>query len=122
METTNGVTKQYIGSTYQLQPKAKGNFTIAAATATADGKTLKSFSDGGIICSTCRAFSIISLSSAVSFLPIVDGEMVAVRRAWANKAAGLIIGNKKISSKNFFSERLIITGDTKVNYSKAIIV
>ena len=42
METTNGVTKQYIGITYQLQPKAKGNFTIAAATATADGKTLKS--------------------------------------------------------------------------------
>ena len=42
METTNGVTKQYIGITYQLQPKAKGNFAIAAATATADGKTLKS--------------------------------------------------------------------------------
>ncbi len=42
METNNGVTKQYIGITYQLQPKAKGNFTISGATAVADGKTLKS--------------------------------------------------------------------------------
>ena len=83
---------------------------------------IKSFSDGGIICSTCRAFSIISLSSAVSFLPIVAGEIVAVKRAWANKAGTLIIGNKKISSKNFFNERLIMTGDVKVNYSNAIIV
>lgn len=42
MESNNGVTKQYIGITYQLQPKAKGHFTIGGATAIADGKTLKS--------------------------------------------------------------------------------
>ena len=41
METINGVTKQYIGFTYQLQPKAKGNFTIGQAIAKADGKVLK---------------------------------------------------------------------------------
>jgi len=41
MESSNGVTKQYIGITYTLQPKAKGKFTIGAATAKADGKILK---------------------------------------------------------------------------------
>lgn len=41
METINGVTKQYIGLTYQLQPKRKGNFTIGPAIAKADGKVLK---------------------------------------------------------------------------------
>lgn len=42
MESVNGVTKQYIGLTYQLQPRAKGNFIIGAAVAKADGKILKS--------------------------------------------------------------------------------
>lgn len=42
MENNNGVTKQYIGITYQLQPRTKGNFTIGPAIANADGKTLKS--------------------------------------------------------------------------------
>jgi hypothetical protein len=42
VETVNGVTKQSIGLTYELQPKAKGNFTIGEAMAKADGKTLKS--------------------------------------------------------------------------------
>jgi hypothetical protein len=41
IETINGVTKQYIGLTYQLQPKRKGNFTIGPAIAKADGKVLK---------------------------------------------------------------------------------
>ncbi|MBC7424275.1 MAG: protein BatD [Ferruginibacter sp.] len=41
MENNNGVTKQYIGITYVLKPKAKGNFNIGAAVAKADGKTLK---------------------------------------------------------------------------------
>jgi hypothetical protein len=42
VETVNGVTRQSIGLTYELQPKAKGNFTIGEAIAKADGKTLKS--------------------------------------------------------------------------------
>lgn len=42
MESINGNTKQYVGITYVLQPKATGNFTIAAAQAKADGKTLSS--------------------------------------------------------------------------------
>lgn len=41
MENNNGVTKQYIGITYQLQPRAKGNFSIEPAIAKADGKILK---------------------------------------------------------------------------------
>ena len=41
METNNGVTKQYIGITYVLQPKTKGNFNIGPAIAKADGKILK---------------------------------------------------------------------------------
>lgn len=41
VENNNGVTKQYIGYTYQLQPRAKGNFSIEPATAKADGKILK---------------------------------------------------------------------------------
>lgn len=41
MENNNGVTKQYIGYTYQLQPRAKGIFTIEPAIAKADGKILK---------------------------------------------------------------------------------
>jgi hypothetical protein len=42
VETVNGVTRQSIGLTYELQPRAKGNFTIGEAIAKADGKTLKS--------------------------------------------------------------------------------
>jgi hypothetical protein len=42
MVSNNGVTKQYIGITYLLRPKSTGKFTIASATAKADGKTLKS--------------------------------------------------------------------------------
>ena len=42
MQNNNGVTKQYIGYTYLLKPKRKGNFTIGSATAKADGKILKS--------------------------------------------------------------------------------
>ncbi|MDB5280463.1 MAG: hypothetical protein JWR61_5418 [Ferruginibacter sp.] len=42
VETVNGVTRQTIGLTYELQPRAKGNFTIGEAVAKADGKTLKS--------------------------------------------------------------------------------
>ena len=42
MQNNNGVTKQYIGYTYVLQPKRKGNLSIGAATAKADGKILKS--------------------------------------------------------------------------------
>jgi hypothetical protein len=42
VETVNGVTRQTIGLTYELQPRAKGNFTIGEAMAKADGKTLKS--------------------------------------------------------------------------------
>ena len=42
MQNNNGVTKQYIGYTYLLKPKRKGNFNIGAATAKADGKILKS--------------------------------------------------------------------------------
>ena len=42
MESTNGVTRQYIGITYLLKPKSTGKFTIAGALAKADGKTLKS--------------------------------------------------------------------------------
>ena len=40
MESNNGVTRQYIGITYQLKPKSTGKFTIAGAIAKADGKTL----------------------------------------------------------------------------------
>jgi hypothetical protein len=42
MESINGVTHQYIGITYLLKPKAKGDFTIGEAFAKADGKGLKS--------------------------------------------------------------------------------
>ncbi len=42
MQSINGVVKQYIGYTYELQPKAKGTFNLDAAIARADGKVLKS--------------------------------------------------------------------------------
>jgi BatD DUF11 like domain len=42
MTMINGDVKQYISLNYILKPKAPGNFTIAAATAKADGKELKS--------------------------------------------------------------------------------
>ncbi len=42
MENNNGITRQYIGITYILQPKAKGRFIIEPALAKADGKTLRS--------------------------------------------------------------------------------
>ncbi len=42
MESINGNTRQYIGITFLLKPKAKGDFTIGAATAKVDGKILKS--------------------------------------------------------------------------------
>lgn len=41
MENNNGITKQYIGYTYQLQPRTKGTFNIEPATAKADGKIFK---------------------------------------------------------------------------------
>ena len=41
IQNNNGVTKQYIGVSYQLRPKQKGNFTIGPASVKADGKTLK---------------------------------------------------------------------------------
>ena len=41
MESVNGVTRQYIGLTFLLQPKAKGKFVIESTTAKADGKTLR---------------------------------------------------------------------------------
>jgi BatD DUF11 like domain len=42
MTMINGDVKQYISLNYILKPKGPGNFTIAAATAKADGKELKS--------------------------------------------------------------------------------
>ncbi|MEP7109482.1 MAG: BatD family protein [Ferruginibacter sp.] len=42
MESYNGVTRQYIGITYELKPRSTGSFTIASATVKADGKILKS--------------------------------------------------------------------------------
>ena len=42
MESTNGVTRQYIGITYILKPRAPGRFTIGSAVAKADGKSLRS--------------------------------------------------------------------------------
>ena len=42
MQNNNGVTKQYIGYSYLLKPRRKGNFSIGAATAKADGKNIKS--------------------------------------------------------------------------------
>ncbi|MEN9569540.1 MAG: hypothetical protein RL172_771, partial [Bacteroidota bacterium] len=42
METIAGITRQYTGLTYILKPKEKGEFVIAAATAVADGITIKS--------------------------------------------------------------------------------
>ena len=41
IQNNNGVIKQYIGVTYLLRPKAKGNFKIGAASIIADGKILK---------------------------------------------------------------------------------
>lgn len=41
IQNNNGVTKQYIGVSYQLRPKQKGNFTIGPASVKADGKILK---------------------------------------------------------------------------------
>lgn len=40
MEIANGVTRQYVGITYLLQPKSIGKFSIAGAKAVADGKVL----------------------------------------------------------------------------------
>ena len=40
MESNNGVTRQYIGITYLLQPKSIGKFSITGAKAMADGKVL----------------------------------------------------------------------------------
>jgi hypothetical protein len=42
MESNNGVTRQYIGITYILKPRAPGRFTIGSAVAKADGKNLRS--------------------------------------------------------------------------------
>ncbi len=42
MESSNGVTRQYIGITYLLRPKSTGKFTIGQAIAKADGKTFRS--------------------------------------------------------------------------------
>lgn len=42
MTMINGAVKQFIAINYILKPKSPGNFTIAAATAKADGKDLKS--------------------------------------------------------------------------------
>lgn len=42
MESSNGITRQYIGITYILKPIKKGRFTIEPAIAKADGKTLRS--------------------------------------------------------------------------------
>jgi len=42
MESSNGVTRQYIGITYVLKPKSIGKFKIEPAIATADGKSLRS--------------------------------------------------------------------------------
>jgi hypothetical protein len=42
MQNINGVITQSIGMSYLIQPKSVGNFTIPAATAKADGKTLYS--------------------------------------------------------------------------------
>ncbi|MEJ7587201.1 MAG: BatD family protein [Ferruginibacter sp.] len=42
MESSNGLTRQYIGITYLLKPRSAGKFTIAGALAKADGKTLRS--------------------------------------------------------------------------------
>jgi BatD DUF11 like domain len=42
MTMINGDVKQYISLNYILKPKGPGNFSIAAATAKADGKVLKS--------------------------------------------------------------------------------
>ncbi len=41
MENINGNVRQYTGITYILQPRGKGDFTLAASTAKADGKFLK---------------------------------------------------------------------------------
>lgn len=41
-QNNNGVTKQFIGITFIIRPKTAGQFTLAPATANADGKTLKS--------------------------------------------------------------------------------
>ena len=41
-QSINGVTKQSIGVSYLIRPTATGNFTIGEATATINGKTLKS--------------------------------------------------------------------------------
>ncbi len=42
MSTINGNVKQYIAIEFILKPRRQGNFTIAPATAKADGKTLRS--------------------------------------------------------------------------------
>jgi hypothetical protein len=42
MESVNGITRQYIGITYILKPRAKGKLTIGAAIAKADGKRFRS--------------------------------------------------------------------------------
>ena len=42
MESTNGVTRQYVGITYILKPKSKGNYTLGSAIAVADGNTFQS--------------------------------------------------------------------------------
>lgn len=42
MTSVNGDVKRYIALSYVLQPKGPGNFSIPAATVTADGKTYKS--------------------------------------------------------------------------------
>ena len=42
MESSNGVTRQYIGITYILKPKSTGKFKIEPAIAKADGKSLRS--------------------------------------------------------------------------------
>ena len=86
MESINGVTKQYIGLTYILKPKTKGSFTIGPATATADGKDLRSNSVTLEVTNKSTGnYSPPSLSPFSGFSPFADQEVQSAYKDYVLK-------------------------------------
>jgi BatD DUF11 like domain len=80
MTMINGDVKQYISLNYILKPKGPGNFTIAAATAKADGKALKSNAVNVQVSNTLSSNSNSGGNASSPFAGINPFEDVAPQR------------------------------------------
>ena len=81
MESINGNTTQYTGITFILKPKAKGDFTIGPANASADGKILKS---NAVKIKVVNEPTGNSISSNSPFSGLMNFDEPAVRRGSFN--------------------------------------